>query len=592
MVLTVTHLVQQNSDTFHVFSETISFAGNLTAGDTLQFMKELNLTAEFSTGHVQFHQGIIEILNAQLTINSPQTSTTIVTSTPKESVKSTRDYQVGVVYGDYYGRESEILFDAETTINSTQQDSITANKIQSTIKNQAPYWADYYKFFVKEIAPEYFNIVLFKAYPNDGVGGSSTFYYWLSFNSVDRNKIQKDDYLLLKKVSGNNNAPILPNGSVDDQARWRVLDIVGTPEKITEDDAATATIDETVFGLQGVPIDASVQDISGKFFVKIEADSQFDDYIGNTFSTSSVANGAVFEVEKKSTITNELFYEASQAYPIKLGKYQAEHYVRVNSKIETGSMSTFVDLEHGDFRVTIVKGACSYASNYYNTTFPDDYYCLVSFANSAGQSAAQWLASVNLNLSGIHNTNLEIIRFSQDDGSFVSARIASIDLSNNIIKLVPFTQPYNQPFNYENPICFPWYNCFSFGNGVESDRIRDDFNASTIYPYAAGGKQSGFKASLPILNYERVEKPNEIIFSQIFNESTSTSRYNEFILADNITKRLNSEYGSIQKLYSRQSDLLAFCENKVLQILANKDALFNADGNPSAFVIYKRFRTR
>ena len=21
-----------------------------------------------------------------------------------------------------------------------------------------------------------------------------------------------------------------------------------------------------------------------------------------------------------------------------------------------------------------------------------------------------------------------------------------------------------------------WYNCFSFGNGVESDRIRDDFN--------------------------------------------------------------------------------------------------------------------
>ena len=25
-----------------------------------------------------------------------------------------------------------------------------------------------------------------------------------------------------------------------------------------------------------------------------------------------------------------------------------------------------------------------------------------------------------------------------------------------------------------------WHNCYSFGNGVESNRIRDDFNAVTI----------------------------------------------------------------------------------------------------------------
>ena len=25
-----------------------------------------------------------------------------------------------------------------------------------------------------------------------------------------------------------------------------------------------------------------------------------------------------------------------------------------------------------------------------------------------------------------------------------------------------------------------WYNCLTFGNGIESDRIRDDFNAMTL----------------------------------------------------------------------------------------------------------------
>ena len=51
-------------------------------------------------------------------------------------------------------------------------------------------------------------------------------------------------------------------------------------------------------------------------------------------------------------------------------------------------------------------------------------------------------------------------------------------------------------------------------------------------------------------------------------------------MAEKITKDLNPTYGSIQKLFSRDTDLIAFCEDKVLRVLANKDAVFNADGNP------------
>jgi len=51
-------------------------------------------------------------------------------------------------------------------------------------------------------------------------------------------------------------------------------------------------------------------------------------------------------------------------------------------------------------------------------------------------------------------------------------------------------------------------------------------------------------------------------------------------MAESITKDLEPTYGSIQKLHARDSDLIALCEDKIVQIAADKDIIFNADGNP------------
>jgi hypothetical protein len=115
-------------------------------------------------------------------------------------------------------------------------------------------------------------------------------------------------------------------------------------------------------------------------------------------------------------------------------------------------------------------------------------------------------------------------------------------------------------------------NCFSFGNGVESDRIRDDYNAPTL------GK--GVRVSTTFEdNYQEETLETGLIFSGIYNSKNGVNRLNQFIIAEPITKELNPEYGSIQKLHTRDTDLITFCEDKVLKVLANKDALFNADGN-------------
>ena len=51
-------------------------------------------------------------------------------------------------------------------------------------------------------------------------------------------------------------------------------------------------------------------------------------------------------------------------------------------------------------------------------------------------------------------------------------------------------------------------------------------------------------------------------------------------MSQKITKDLNPTYGSIQALKTRDTDVVVFTEDKVLKVLSNKDALFNADGNP------------
>jgi hypothetical protein len=119
-----------------------------------------------------------------------------------------------------------------------------------------------------------------------------------------------------------------------------------------------------------------------------------------------------------------------------------------------------------------------------------------------------------------------------------------------------------------------WFNAFSFKNGVESNRIRDDFNA----PIIDKGPRVSTTLDTP---YEEEDRLSGLIYSGIFNSTSGVNNLNQFIAAEKITIDLNPTFGSIQKLYSKETNLIAFCEDKVITILSNKDALFNADGNPN-----------
>ena len=145
------------------------------------------------------------------------------------------------------------------------------------------------------------------------------------------------------------------------------------------------------------------------------------------------------------------------------------------------------------------------------------------------------------------------------------AEQVALDIYYEISDAIPIAQ-------YNDLHLSPWFNCYTFGNGVESNRIRDDYNASYI--------RTGTKANAVLdLPYTEERLSNNLIFSGIFNSTSGVNQLNQFIQAEAITKSLDPQSGPIQKLFARETDLLAFCEDKVVKILADKDALYNADGN-------------
>jgi hypothetical protein len=114
------------------------------------------------------------------------------------------------------------------------------------------------------------------------------------------------------------------------------------------------------------------------------------------------------------------------------------------------------------------------------------------------------------------------------------------------------------------------FNAWAFGNGLESDRIKDDFIAPEL--------QLSPRVNASVEEYKQRVSENAICYSGIYGINTEVNRLNEFNLSVANFKYLDKEFGSIQKLYARDTDMLVFQENKVSQVLYGKNIINDAAG--------------
>ena len=634
-------------------------------------------------------------------INMPNISMAILQSpvatvkTPELSVKSLRTYQAGVVYLDQYNRQTPVFTNSSASKQASKTYAETANSIQLTLNNTPPDWATHFKYYIKETSNEYYNLSMDRYYlAEDGN-------VWLSFPSSERNKVDEETYLILKKQHD-------ADTFVGVKARYKILDISNeAPDFIKLVKKATATADvkamaanrpqigSTSFKFFGpnpdsnpsfgsgfssdgliqikvgsqktekynivsggptgedngtgtlkydytVSIDEPLKEgetmlaglsegsefevilfeekferkpeFYGRFFVKINRDSTFDSNIIETYpdvqSEYGISNTRVIYDDSQNSGPNDGDQEASwkdtknkhnkvysPGHPVVGSHNMTIHWSgapKSNSKSfdKANTINNFLKSMSDVGTLFRMKGSTSGTTGeIYKVTNCNITYTLRREGRPRLMSSKRRSYAIEFEHVD-HGTPYE------DSFTYSSDKIDEIQIVEKVIsgdnKILTSNNPaiwetepkeaVDLDLYYETGNTYaisahgathivPFKNCYSFGNGVESNRIRDDYNAPQI--------DKGVKVSTVLAEqYKEERRKNGLIYSGLFNSTSGVNRLNQFIAGESITKDINPHYGSIQKLHARNTDLITFCEDKVLKILANKDALYEASGNP------------
>jgi len=126
-----------------------------------------------------------------------------------------------------------------------------------------------------------------------------------------------------------------------------------------------------------------------------------------------------------------------------------------------------------------------------------------------------------------------------------------------------------------NPTGYPsWSGSAVSGNYqwyIEESRIRGGYN-NTEAGY-------GVRAYITEENDDEIVSSNSLTYSGIYNALTDFNETNVFSIGENITKSVDPTYGSIQRIYTNDGNLMVFQEDKVSRALIDKSAIYSAQGD-------------
>lgn len=236
-------------------------------------------------------------------------------------------------------------------------------------------------------------------------------------------------------------------------------------------------------------------------------------------------------------VDTDIYYEMSRTYPVKNGKHIS--LWQYNQSTSAGGQTTLTQTTK-EFPHYFKQGQTVYvtASNitagvaYTVTAVPSRYSITINVASSGNIAG------------GVSDNN--------DDKDQTSVTNQAVVILNN-------TGNKNSD-----------YNAYCYGNGVESNRILDGYNEPWL--------KYSLRASSVIEDYEQQVKDASLTYSGLYRWDTSINRLNEFNLSVANFKNLDKNFGSVQKIYARTTDLLVLHQDKITSVLYGKNLLVDAVG--------------
>ena len=116
-----------------------------------------------------------------------------------------------------------------------------------------------------------------------------------------------------------------------------------------------------------------------------------------------------------------------------------------------------------------------------------------------------------------------------------------------------------------------FFNCFAFGNGAESYKIRDSIVGNS---FNLGNRVTSVSAQ----DYKEADRFSDITYSGVYSAESNVNKLNEFNLGLLNYKVLEPSFADIYILDGRANDILVLQEDKISYVLSGKNLISDSTG--------------
>ena len=477
------------------------------------------------------------------------------------SCKTNRSFEAGVIYKDEFKRATTVLTTPINSIYIPQIASDKYNKLQVTINNNAPSWAKYYCLAVKAQPLQYQTVIITQFYQDDN-------YTWCLLQSDNKDKVKVGDLLIPKMV---------PEIAISVNY-VKVLEIKTQEKNFIEGniDAETKEINEPSgvymkIRPNGFSMDAKDlevyqdnQQASAQTFLPSIELNLFSEIIEEVVVDLPLPTGTYIYIK----LENNRFYDDWNNLTYEKEFYTQQSYDSIEDWFNAYLIGKEVSFKH------TIGGSDDGADDLgEKLTLVRDSDGLLKF-----KFTAEYLGRQNKRSSYVKGEIL--IRISQGVYLFETAPIQSdqeifyeTSQEYEIVDGEHLGNVQDQDGNIPAIVELDFFNCYSFGNGIESYRVRD----SLLVNYLNVDTRPTATSIEP---YKAVRRFADWTYGEGYIESSGINGINVFNLSTANYKEGDKQYGSVQILFTRDTDILSIQEHKAFKILFGKDMISTAEGIP------------
>jgi len=458
------------------------------------------------------------------------------------SCKTNRSYEVAPIYIDEYGRSTTPITSQRNFITIPQSNSVKQSKIRVNINHNPPYWAKYYRFAIKQNKTSYQTIYGSQFYEDKE-------FRWIKLNGANKDKVEEGDTLIVKSDL---------NGALKELITTRVLKIESKQPDFIKDNVDKNNIEiiEDAGLYMKIKPSAFDLDYAGDTFKEYNEYDRDDDraYIWLGSFTKKDSDGIEQPIPINAGTTIYFWIKSYGRDPEKLYEKKfvaADDYTDFQQFFETEVEDLEGKVNKFEFR-TEGGGLYLGVESYQHGTWVNPTKIRGKIRIRYSEGYAVFETKPKDEMSDIYNEQGQT--FEIKDG-FHSGNIQSQNKEDSAIVEMDF------------------FNCFAQGDGVESYRYKDDFNSNYLSidtrPTTDADKE-----------FKEIHRYADITYSEPFVESLGINGLSTFNLAKaNYKDDIAKNFGSIQKIASRDRDLLVMQEDKISKVLYGKELIVSPDGN-------------